>query len=56
MRVGMTHYSYHPVDGGVETRLVDLGTELVRQGHEVRAPVAPSDGQPADHVQIGGDR
>jgi len=35
MRIGMIHWAFPPTIGGVETHLASLGTELVRQGHNV---------------------
>ena len=35
MNVCMTHYAFYPTTGGVESHLLDLCQELVRQGHDV---------------------
>lgn len=48
MKVCMTHYAFYPTTGGVETHLMDLCAELVRQGHEVHALVGSMEGEPAD--------
>jgi len=42
----MTHYAFYPTTGGVESHLLDLCGELVRQGHTVHALVGSLDGQP----------
>jgi glycosyltransferase involved in cell wall biosynthesis len=42
----MTHYAFYPTTGGVESHLLDLCQELVRQGHNVRALVGPYPGRP----------
>lgn len=47
MRIGMTHYAFYPTTGGVESHLLDLSAELVRQGHEVFALVGTVDGSPS---------
>ena len=39
MNICMTHYAFYPTTGGVETHLLDLSAELVRQGHTVHALV-----------------
>jgi len=46
MNICMTHYAFYPTTGGVESHLLDLSGELVRQGHEVHALVGSLDGQP----------
>jgi len=46
MKICMTHYAFHPTTGGVESHLLDLCAELVRQGHTVHALVGSLDGQP----------
>jgi glycosyltransferase involved in cell wall biosynthesis len=51
MNVCMTHYAFYPTTGGVESHLLDLCAELVRQGHEVHALVGSLEGQP-DHDEI----
>ncbi|NPV09902.1 MAG: glycosyltransferase family 4 protein [Anaerolineae bacterium] len=48
MKVCMTHYAFYPTTGGVETHLMDLCAELVRQGHEVHALVGSMEGEPAE--------
>jgi glycosyltransferase involved in cell wall biosynthesis len=42
----MTHYAFYPTTGGVESHLLDLCQELVRQGHEVHALVGTLEGRP----------
>ncbi len=42
----MTHYAFYPTTGGVESHLLDLSAELVRQGHTVHALVGSLKGQP----------
>lgn len=39
MKICMTHYAFYPTTGGVESHLLDLCSELVRQGHDVYALV-----------------
>jgi len=46
MRICLTHYAFYPTTGGVESHLLDLGTELVNQGHEVFALVGSLDNSP----------
>ena len=46
MNICMTHYAFYPTTGGVESHLLDLCGELVRQGHSVHALVGSLDGQP----------
>ena len=46
MNICMTHYAFHPTTGGVESHLLDLCVELVRQGHTVHALVGSLAGQP----------
>lgn len=53
MNVCMTHYAFYPTTGGVESHLLDLCAELVRQGHEVHALVGSLEGRP-DHEEIEG--
>ena len=48
MNVCMTHYAFYPTTGGVESHLLDLCAELVRQGHEVHALVGSLEGSPAE--------
>ncbi|MBI4557408.1 MAG: glycosyltransferase family 4 protein [Candidatus Hydrogenedentes bacterium] len=47
MNICMTHYAFYPTTGGVESHLLDLSAELVRQGHEVHALVGSMAGQPS---------
>ena len=52
MNICMTHYAFYPTTGGVESHLLDLCGELVRQGHTVHALVGSLDGRPArDEIQ-----
>jgi len=46
MNICMTHYAFFPTTGGVESHLLDLCGELVRQGHTVHALVGSLKGQP----------
>lgn len=46
MNICMTHYAFYPTTGGVESHLLDLSAELLRQGHEVHALVGSLEGQP----------
>lgn len=46
MNICMTHYAFYPTTGGVESHLLDIGGELVRQGHRVHALIGSLDGQP----------
>ncbi|MFW6161381.1 MAG: glycosyltransferase family 4 protein [Planctomycetota bacterium] len=46
MNVCMTHYAFYPTTGGVESHLLDLCGELVRQGHTVHALVGSLEGEP----------
>jgi glycosyltransferase involved in cell wall biosynthesis len=48
MKVCMTHYAFYPTTGGVETHLLDLCSELARQGHEVHALVGSMHGEPEE--------
>lgn len=48
MNICMTHYAFYPTTGGVETHLLDLCAELVRQGHKVHALVGSLEGEPAE--------
>lgn len=48
MKVCMTHYAFYPTTGGVETHLLDLCAELVRQGHEVHALVGSLPNEPKE--------
>ena len=47
MRIGLTHYAFYPITGGVESHLLDLGAGLVKEGHEVHALVGSLDGSPS---------
>ncbi len=51
MNICMTHYAFYPTTGGVESHLLDLSAELVRQGHEVHALVVSLAAQP-DRAEI----
>ena len=53
MRVCLTHYAFYPTTGGVESHLLDLGAELVSQGHEVYALVGSLDGSPQFEEVLG---
>lgn len=53
MRVCMTHYAFYPTTGGVESHLLELSSELVRQGHEVFALVGSREGSPAEEEVQG---
>jgi glycosyltransferase involved in cell wall biosynthesis len=53
MRVCVTHYAFYPTTGGVESHLIDLCAELVRQGHVVHALVGSLGGSPAEEVKEG---
>jgi len=46
MNICMNHYAFYPTTGGVESHLLDLSAELVRQGHTVHALVGSMAGQP----------
>jgi glycosyltransferase involved in cell wall biosynthesis len=48
LNICMTHYAFYPTTGGVETHLLDLCAELVRQGNQVHALVGSMPGQPAE--------
>ena len=48
MKICMTHYAFYPTTGGVETHLLDLCSELARQGHEVHALVGSMEGEPEE--------
>jgi glycosyltransferase involved in cell wall biosynthesis len=48
MNICMTHYAFYPTTGGVETHLLDLCAELVRQGHQVHALVGSMNGEPEE--------
>jgi len=48
----MTHYAFYPTTGGVESHLLDLCSELVRQGHDVYALVQQrEDRKPYDVIE-----
>lgn len=53
LKVCVTHYAFYPTTGGVESHLIDLCAELVRQGHEVHALVGSLDGSPSEEVKEG---
>ena len=53
MKVCMTHYAFYPTTGGVESHLLDLCGELVRQGHEVHTLVGSLAGRPAEETVEG---
>ena len=55
MNICMTHYAFYPTTGGVESHLLDLCAELVRQGHEVHALVGSLEGSPT-YEEIEGIR
>ena len=46
MNICMSHYAFYPTTGGVESHLLDLCGELVRQGHSVHALIGSLEGQP----------
>jgi len=49
----MTHYAFYPTTGGVESHLLDLCAELVKQGHEVHALVGSLEGRPESETVEG---
>jgi len=53
MNICMAHYAFYPTTGGVESHLLDLCGELVRQGHTVHALVGSLDGEP-EHSELQG--
>lgn len=53
MKICMTHFAFFPTTGGVESHLLDLCCELVRQGHEVHALVGSLEGSP-DEEEVEG--
>ncbi|MBU4201429.1 MAG: glycosyltransferase family 4 protein, partial [Verrucomicrobia bacterium] len=53
MNICLNHYAFFPTTGGVESHLLDLGAELVRQSHTVHALVGSMAGQP-QHSEIQG--
>src|SRR6516225_6696212 len=53
MNIGMTHYAFYPTTGGVESHLLDLCAEMVKQGHEVHAIVGSRPGSPAEETMEG---
>jgi hypothetical protein len=53
MKICMTHYAFYPTTGGVESHLLDLCGELVRQGHEVHALVGSLEGHD-EHETVEG--
>jgi glycosyltransferase involved in cell wall biosynthesis len=48
LNICMTHYAFYPTTGGVETHLLDLCAELVRQGNTVHALMGSMPGQPEE--------
>jgi len=48
MKIGVMHWAFPPVVGGVESHLVYLYEELARRGHEVAILTAPHPGRDAD--------
>ncbi|MDK1030507.1 MAG: glycosyltransferase family 4 protein [Planctomycetia bacterium] len=53
MNICMTHYAFYPTTGGVESHLLDLCIELVRQGHRVFALVGSLEDAPEYEVLEG---
>jgi glycosyltransferase involved in cell wall biosynthesis len=53
LNICMTHYAFYPTTGGVETHLLDLCAELVRQGHQVHALVGSMNGEPEESEMEG---
>ncbi len=53
MNICMTHFAFYPTTGGVESHLLDLCAELVKQGHNVHALVGSLEGEP-DHSVVQG--
>lgn len=53
MNICMTHYAFYPTTGGVETHLLDLCAELVRQGNQVHALVGSMPGEPEESETEG---
>ena len=53
MNICMTHYTFYPTAGDVETHLLDICAELVRQGHKVHALVGTMNGEP-EETQVEG--
>ncbi len=53
MNICMAHYAFFPTTGGVESHLLDLSAELVRQGHRVHALVGSLEGSP-EYEEIDG--
>ncbi len=53
MKICMTHYAFYPTTGGVESHLLDLCQELVKQGHEVHTLVGTLEGRPAQEEVEG---
>ena len=50
MGICLTHYAYYPTTGGVETHLLDLSAELVRQSYKVHALVGSLSGEPGERM------
>jgi len=53
MKICMTHYAFYPTTGGVESHLLDLCIELVKQGHEVHVLVGSLEGH-SEHERMEG--
>ncbi len=53
MKICQTHYAFYPTTGGVESHLLDLCTELARQGNEVHALVGSLENSPAEEEMQG---
>lgn len=46
MRIGIVHWGFPPIIGGVETHLVVTGPEMVKMGHEVFLLTGAAEGSP----------
>lgn len=53
LRIGLVHWAFPPVTGGVEMHLRTIGPELVRQGAEVALLVGSMEGQPTTETVEG---
>jgi glycosyltransferase involved in cell wall biosynthesis len=53
MNICLNHYAFFPMTGGVESHLLDLGSELIRQGHTVHALIGSMAGQ-SEYSEIQG--
>ena len=53
MKICMAHYAFFPTTGGVESHLLDLCGELIKQGHEVHTLVGSVEGRPECEVVEG---